>query len=215
MLADHGAARRCLERLVRRHRQLAGRRRAAPGRGRRGVPPGRPRSVRTIERTVAVHVRLPRRPGPVRGAADSADGPTARGSPGAHGRELRAYAGAGIGHVQLVLDPITGRLDRGIRTGPGDPRRGTRAGTAGCIGPGPDSPPYRSELARRCVLASPGHARFDRDRGLAASLSAALLICRDAPRRLRHGSGHAVADADAHADADHARSAPRRPGHGR
>ena len=49
------------------------------------------------------------------------------GDPGSMAEELRAYAREGIGHVQLVLDPITAAVDRGIRTGPRDARRGLMA----------------------------------------------------------------------------------------
>ncbi len=61
-----------------------------------------------IERTVAILVQLPGGTGRVSGDADRrpADIPLT-GSPQAIAAELRAYAREGIGHVQLVVDPIT------------------------------------------------------------------------------------------------------------
>ena len=59
-----------------------------------------------VERTVAILVRLP-------GASGSREGDAARqvtpleGSPEQMADALRAYAGEGIGHAQLVIDPIT------------------------------------------------------------------------------------------------------------
>jgi probable F420-dependent oxidoreductase len=61
-----------------------------------------------IERTVAVHVRLPGGVG--RPSGDTSDAMAVRpleGSAADMAEELRAYAGTGIGHVQLVMDPIT------------------------------------------------------------------------------------------------------------
>jgi alkanesulfonate monooxygenase SsuD/methylene tetrahydromethanopterin reductase-like flavin-dependent oxidoreductase (luciferase family) len=66
------------------------------------------RDPAAIERTVAVHVRMPGGTGRIMG--DTSDrqvvvpleGPAER-----IADELRAYARAGVGHVQLVLDPIT------------------------------------------------------------------------------------------------------------
>lgn len=61
-----------------------------------------------IERTVAVHVRMPGGTGRIMGdtsdrqAVVPLEGPSER-----IAEELRAYARAGIGHVQLVVDPIT------------------------------------------------------------------------------------------------------------
>ena len=60
-----------------------------------------------VERTAAVLVRLPGGAGRLQG--DPAQGllPPVRGEPEPLAEALRAYAGEGIGHVQLVLDPIT------------------------------------------------------------------------------------------------------------
>ncbi len=61
-----------------------------------------------VERTVALHVRLPGGAGRTMG--DTSDEQAVKpldGSPAEMADELRAYAGAGIGHVQLVIDPIT------------------------------------------------------------------------------------------------------------
>ncbi len=61
-----------------------------------------------IERTVAVQVRLPGGTG--REMGDTSDVQAVKpleGSASEMAEELRAYARAGIGHVQLVLDPIT------------------------------------------------------------------------------------------------------------
>ena len=108
MLRDHDAPRRRLEHLVRRHRQHAGGHRAAARRRRRGVPrrrsrPGGDRADR-------------RGPGP----AARRDGPAVgrrrrrpRSAPLDRRRRrpwpMRSarYAREGIGHVQLVVDPIT------------------------------------------------------------------------------------------------------------
>jgi probable F420-dependent oxidoreductase len=60
-----------------------------------------------VERTVAVLVRTPGGAGRLQG--DPAQGrlPPVSGEPEPLGEALRAYAGEGISHVQLVLDPIT------------------------------------------------------------------------------------------------------------
>ncbi len=61
-----------------------------------------------IERTVAVQVRLPGGTGRLAGDAAAAQAVVPlEGSPDEMADELRAYAREGIGHVQLVLDPIT------------------------------------------------------------------------------------------------------------
>ncbi|HSL34271.1 MAG TPA: LLM class flavin-dependent oxidoreductase [Candidatus Limnocylindrales bacterium] len=61
-----------------------------------------------IERTVAVHVRLPGGTGRTMGDASTTDAIVPlEGSPETMAEELRAYAAEGIGHVQLVLDPIS------------------------------------------------------------------------------------------------------------
>jgi probable F420-dependent oxidoreductase len=60
-----------------------------------------------IERTVAVQVRMPGGTGRTMGdTATAQDVRPLAGSPDEMADELRAYAGAGIGHVQLVIDPI-------------------------------------------------------------------------------------------------------------
>lgn len=61
-----------------------------------------------IERTVAVQVRLTGGTGRMMGDTSTAQAvKPLEGSPEAMAGELRAYAREGIGHVQLVLDPIT------------------------------------------------------------------------------------------------------------
>jgi probable F420-dependent oxidoreductase len=61
-----------------------------------------------IERTVAVLVRMPGGTGRVMGdTSERMAVPPLEGSPEHIAEELRAYAREGIGHVQLVLDPIT------------------------------------------------------------------------------------------------------------
>jgi alkanesulfonate monooxygenase SsuD/methylene tetrahydromethanopterin reductase-like flavin-dependent oxidoreductase (luciferase family) len=61
-----------------------------------------------IERTVAVQVRMPGGAGRIMGDTDPRMQvvPLA-GTPAEIAEGLRAYARAGIGHVQLVVDPIT------------------------------------------------------------------------------------------------------------
>jgi probable F420-dependent oxidoreductase len=66
------------------------------------------RSPAEIERTVAVHVRLPGGTGRTMGDASTTDAIVPlEGTPETIAEELRAYAAEGIGHVQLVLDPIS------------------------------------------------------------------------------------------------------------
>jgi probable F420-dependent oxidoreductase len=61
-----------------------------------------------IERTVAVQVQLPGGTGRVMGDTDPRQAvQPLRGTPDEMAEELRAYAREGIGHVQLVVDPIT------------------------------------------------------------------------------------------------------------
>jgi hypothetical protein len=61
-----------------------------------------------IERTVAVLVRLPGGRGRIQGDyAAEAPPPPVEGPPEAIAEVLREFAREGIGHVQLVLDPIT------------------------------------------------------------------------------------------------------------
>jgi alkanesulfonate monooxygenase SsuD/methylene tetrahydromethanopterin reductase-like flavin-dependent oxidoreductase (luciferase family) len=61
-----------------------------------------------VERTVAVQVRMPGGLGRTMGNTDAKQAvPALEGTPEMLAEELRAYAREGIGHVQLVLDPIT------------------------------------------------------------------------------------------------------------
>ena len=60
-----------------------------------------------IERSVAVYVRLSGGQGRVRGAADSAEVRPLEGPPELLAETFRAYAGQGLSHLQLVLDPIS------------------------------------------------------------------------------------------------------------
>jgi alkanesulfonate monooxygenase SsuD/methylene tetrahydromethanopterin reductase-like flavin-dependent oxidoreductase (luciferase family) len=60
------------------------------------------RDPRTVERTAAVLLRFPDGGGRI-GATD----PPVEGTPEQMADALRAFAAAGIAHVQLVLDPIT------------------------------------------------------------------------------------------------------------
>jgi probable F420-dependent oxidoreductase len=65
------------------------------------------RDPAAIERTVAVHVRLPGGSGRTMGDDTTVDSaPPLQGSVEAMAEELRAYAREGIAEVQLVLDPI-------------------------------------------------------------------------------------------------------------
>jgi len=82
-----------------------------------GVPPLRDlvdeacrevgRDPAQVERTVAVQVRLPGGQGRAQGDYTKAAPPPLEGDPDQMAEVLRAYAREGIGHVQLVLDPIT------------------------------------------------------------------------------------------------------------
>jgi probable F420-dependent oxidoreductase len=66
------------------------------------------RDPASIERTVAVQVQLPGGTGRVMGDTDPKQAVTPlRGPTDRIAEELRGYARAGIGHVQLVIDPIT------------------------------------------------------------------------------------------------------------
>lgn len=65
------------------------------------------RDPAAIERTVAVLVKLPGGTGRVQGSYAEAQPVPLEGSPEAMAELLRAYARAGIAHVQLVIDPIT------------------------------------------------------------------------------------------------------------
>ena len=82
-----------------------------------GVPPLRElvdaacrdvgRDPAEVERTVAVQVRLPGGQGRVEGNYAKDASPLLEGDPDDVAEVLRAYAREGIGHVQLVMDPIT------------------------------------------------------------------------------------------------------------
>jgi len=60
-----------------------------------------------VERTVAVQVRLPGGQGRVQGDYAEDAPPPLEGDGAGMAQVLRAYAAQGIGHVQLVMDPIT------------------------------------------------------------------------------------------------------------
>jgi alkanesulfonate monooxygenase SsuD/methylene tetrahydromethanopterin reductase-like flavin-dependent oxidoreductase (luciferase family) len=62
-----------------------------------------------IERTVAVLVRFPGGTGRIQGSYAEAPPAPLGGPPEVLAERLRAFAAEGIGHVQLVLDPITRR----------------------------------------------------------------------------------------------------------
>jgi alkanesulfonate monooxygenase SsuD/methylene tetrahydromethanopterin reductase-like flavin-dependent oxidoreductase (luciferase family) len=64
------------------------------------------RNPEELERTVAVLVRMPGGTGRVQGDTDQ-DPPPVEGSPVEMAEILRGFAAEGIGHVQLVVDPIT------------------------------------------------------------------------------------------------------------
>ncbi len=91
-----------------------------------GVPPLRAivddacrdvgRDPAEVERTVAVLVRLPGGTGRLQGSDLSAPIAPLDGDPAILAQTLRAFAAEGIGHVQLVLDPIT--LDSIVALGP-------------------------------------------------------------------------------------------------
>jgi alkanesulfonate monooxygenase SsuD/methylene tetrahydromethanopterin reductase-like flavin-dependent oxidoreductase (luciferase family) len=82
-----------------------------------GVPPLRAlvdtacrdvgRDPAEVERTVAVQVRLPGGQGRVQGEYAKDAPPPLGGDPTQMAQVLRTYAAQGIGHVQLVMDPIT------------------------------------------------------------------------------------------------------------
>jgi probable F420-dependent oxidoreductase len=72
------------------------------------------RDPAAIERTVAVLVQLPGGAGRVDGSGLADGVRPLQGSPEAIADELRAYAREGIGHVQLVVDPITTRSVRAL-----------------------------------------------------------------------------------------------------
>jgi alkanesulfonate monooxygenase SsuD/methylene tetrahydromethanopterin reductase-like flavin-dependent oxidoreductase (luciferase family) len=60
-----------------------------------------------VERTVAILVRLPGGAGRLQGDLDQGRLPPVSSEPEELAETLRAFAGEGISHVQLVLDPIT------------------------------------------------------------------------------------------------------------
>jgi alkanesulfonate monooxygenase SsuD/methylene tetrahydromethanopterin reductase-like flavin-dependent oxidoreductase (luciferase family) len=60
-----------------------------------------------VERTVAVLVRFPGGTGRVQGDSDRPAAPALEGPPEILAEAFRAYGREGIGHLQLVLDPIT------------------------------------------------------------------------------------------------------------
>ena len=149
MLRDHRAARRRLERLVHRHGQPPGRRRAAARARRRGVPWPSAAIPATVERTVAVLVRLPGGTGPHRRVR--AAPPTIPALAGSAERDRRRRCAPtpreGIAHVQLVLDPITDRVASGRSRRSSRSSTGARPRTAG-LGAAVDRPsrPCRSVL---------------------------------------------------------------------
>ena len=65
------------------------------------------RDPAAIERTVAVLVQLPGGTGRAAGDAETGQAAPISGPPDVIAERLRAFAGAGITHVQLVVDPIT------------------------------------------------------------------------------------------------------------
>jgi hypothetical protein len=65
------------------------------------------RDPATVERTVALMVRLPGGTGRLQGDYAQEGGPPLEGSPAEMAETLRGFAREGIGHVQLVVDPIT------------------------------------------------------------------------------------------------------------
>ena len=65
------------------------------------------RDPAAIERTVAVLVRFPGGTGRVQGSYAEDPPPPLEGTPEVLAETLRAFAREGIGHVQLVIDPIT------------------------------------------------------------------------------------------------------------
>jgi len=65
------------------------------------------RDPAAVERTVAVLVRLPGGTGRVMGESDRPEVAPLEGPPEVLEAAFRAYAAAGVGHLQLVLDPIT------------------------------------------------------------------------------------------------------------
>jgi alkanesulfonate monooxygenase SsuD/methylene tetrahydromethanopterin reductase-like flavin-dependent oxidoreductase (luciferase family) len=60
-----------------------------------------------VERTIAILVRLPGGAGRLQGDLEQGRLPPVSGDPTELAETLRDFAAEGIGHVQLVLDPIT------------------------------------------------------------------------------------------------------------
>ena len=65
------------------------------------------RDPASVERTVAVLVRFPGGTGRIMGSTSGPQHTPLEGTADQMADELRAYARAGIGHIQLVIDPIT------------------------------------------------------------------------------------------------------------
>jgi alkanesulfonate monooxygenase SsuD/methylene tetrahydromethanopterin reductase-like flavin-dependent oxidoreductase (luciferase family) len=65
------------------------------------------RDPATLERTVAVLVKFPGAPGGPLGYSNRPAAEAISGEPAVLAEALRAFAGEGISHIQLVLDPIT------------------------------------------------------------------------------------------------------------
>jgi alkanesulfonate monooxygenase SsuD/methylene tetrahydromethanopterin reductase-like flavin-dependent oxidoreductase (luciferase family) len=65
------------------------------------------RDPSTLERTAAILVQAPGGTGRTVGDEDMSDAEPVSGSPAAVAESLVAFADAGIGHAQIVLDPIT------------------------------------------------------------------------------------------------------------
>lgn len=62
-----------------------------------------------VERTAAVYIQLDRGSGRMAGSSEKQDSPPITGSHEDIAAELRAFADAGLGHVQVILDPIDAR----------------------------------------------------------------------------------------------------------
>ena len=62
-----------------------------------------------VERTTAVYVQLDRGSGRSAGSSEKQQAPPISGPHDVMARELAAFADAGIGHIQVVLDPIDAR----------------------------------------------------------------------------------------------------------
>jgi alkanesulfonate monooxygenase SsuD/methylene tetrahydromethanopterin reductase-like flavin-dependent oxidoreductase (luciferase family) len=73
------------------------------------------RDPTTLERTVAVLVALPEAAGRLQGAYSKEAPASVEGGPAAIAETLRGFAGQGIAHVQLVVDPISVASIRALR----------------------------------------------------------------------------------------------------